>query len=332
MRSLFIFLFIAPFACLQANAQITVEYAGDNVILSTTGTFGNNPELILHDDFEGGIPNMPLTGWSLFSSHGKVPVYSNADVVSGNLSGKADFTGENFNSTAEYKSLGGLTKIYVSYYFKVSLLSGVPSRNIKLGRLSSGYQTAYVEPTGLTFFPVNANGIFYTYSTVAEDSKTPTTWMKDFTDSQWHRAEYILELSNPAGAANGKNRITLDGTVISSLTEKVTEELGNKIEWFTLPYYVAHDPGGSYQIFYDNVVLSKSPGRVEVCEEDTYSKCKKPTVVKVSSWENNKITFLQDRLLKGAGNNLYIFNSNGELLNAKGIHSCPKCPQPPSVQ
>ena len=329
----FLLLIVPCFLCLPVKAEITVGYTDSNVVLNTSGNlFGTNPEVVIHDDFEGGTHAEPLSGWSLFSSHGKVPVYSNADVMTGNLSGKADFTDGNFNSTAEYKSLGGLTKVYVSYYFKVSLLSGVPSRNIKLGRLSSGYKTAYVEPTGLTFFPVNANGIFYTYSAIEGDSKAPTTWLNDLVDNNWHRAEYLLELSNPAGAANGMTRITLDGKSIANHADIITEELGNKIEWFTLPYYVAHDPGGSYHIFYDNVVVSKNQARVEVCDKDTYSACKKPTLIQISSWESNKITIAQNKFLKGAGSNLYVFNQNGELLNANGIHACPKCPKPPIIQ
>lgn len=99
-----------------------------------------------------------------------------------------------------------------------------------------------------------------------------------------------------------------------------------------MPYYIAHDPGGSYEIYYDNVVLSKNPGRVEICDTDNYDSCKKPTVVQVSAWASNKITIPQEKFLKDAGSNLYIFNQNGELLNSKGIHACPLCPKPPSAQ
>ena len=328
----FLLLLLALFLAANAQSKIQLDYSDENIILSTTdNNFGSNPTVIVHDDFESGAINAPLANWSLSSSHGKTPVYTNNDKVTGIFSAKADFSGGSFNSTAEYKSLGGISKVYVSYYFKVSHLSGAASRNIKLGRLSSGYQSAYIEPTGLTFFPTNENGIFYTYSNIESESKTPTTWLDNFVDSQWHRAEYLLELSSPAGSANGKSLIILDGIKISEKNQIVTEELGNKIEWFTLPYYVAHDPGGDYLIFYDNVVVSKNPGRVEVCDKDTYSSCKKPTIIQVSNWENDRITIPQDRFLKGSGSNLYIFNQSGQLLNSKGIHACPKCPKPPET-
>jgi hypothetical protein len=283
----------------------------------------------VHDDFDQGTAGDSLEGWSLGSSHGLVPTYSNESSITGTQSGKARFIGENYNSTAELKNLGGITTAYFSYYFKIKSLTGTPSRNIKLARLSGGYHDGYVQPIGLTFFETYKNGIYYTYTKVGTEPKTPTKWLGNYADGNWYRAEYYVELSNPPNTPNGRSRLTINGQVMADYTNVITEESGNKMEWLTMPYYVAHDPGGDYELYYDNVVLSKNQARVEICNEHDYKACKTPTIAKITSWTPTKITLDNTTFSANKSYYLYVFDNTGNMINDGELHICKICPKAP---
>lgn len=312
---------------LNAGAAITVfsDAAGLH-IKSSDSALGDGPEVVLHDDFDAGVAGQLLTGgWSLGSSSGnQSPTYNDKQHVTGSKSGKASFLGSNYNSTAEYKSLPNMDSVYLSYYVKYVHLSGDLSRNIKLARLSAGYIDGYQVCQGTTFFDYNTSNTFYT---PLEGANTPgaTVWWDKPLVNEWHRLEQYLKLSAPAGAANGVSWLYADQKLIANLSNLVTQNYPSNIKWLTMPYYVAHDPGGDYEMYFDNVVVSKYPSRVEFCEADTYAMCKAPVIPKVKSWSPSEVVVDAAELNKNGRGYIYVFNRNGLPIQSTGISLCQGC-------
>lgn len=326
------FLFIACFAAeLHANTALTIKMNEGNLVISTEAEdFGPNPQILIHDDFDTGVIGQLLQKWELSSfAKNQNPSYSDFTSVTGKQSGMSSFLGGNYNSSAEYKSLPDLDTVYLSYYFKVDLLSGQPSRNIKLARLTGGHNgRTYVQAAGLTFYDIHSTGQFLQASIDDNDSKVKTAWLSDHIDKKWHRVEKYIRLSNPAKTANGITISKINGQVITNQTNIVNEETGMRYKWLTLPFYVAHDPGGDYKIYYDNVVLSKSRARVELCESDAYSDCKQPIIAKTANWSPKSITILKESLSPKKPY-IFIFDENEKIVG-NALYYCPECPSNPT--
>lgn len=317
---------------LCASMTVSVKESQGNITLSTeSGDFGNSPEVIIHDDFDSGTAGLPLQNWTVSSGAGNQnPAYSNASALTGKQSGMSSFLGTNYNSSAEYKSLPNLDTVYLSYYFKVDHLSGEPSRNIKLARLSGGHTDTYIQAIGMTIYDNYSSGQIQQASIDYSDSKVPSVWTGDHVDGKWHRIEKYIKLSNPPKTANGITIVRLNGRTAMNHVNVVNEESGMRYRWLTLPYYVAHDPGGDYKIYFDNVVVSKNQARVELCNNDVYADCKQPVIAKLDSWTAKSITINKESI-SAKHPYSFIFNEANVLLNTKGVYYCLECPQVPKV-
>lgn len=329
-------------AALQAHAEVTVKPEADDLLITaTTEGFGSDPGVVLHDDFDSGTAGQQLSGWSLGSSSGKHhPVYSNTSAITGSLSGMASFTEGNYNSTAEYKNLPDMDTVYLSYYFKVDKLGTEPSRNIKLARLSGGFTGTYTQAIAVTLYDIYDNGTLQQATHTDQASKFKTVWIGDYADNAWHRSEMYIKLSNPKGSETGITSAKMDGKLIADLKGIINEETGMRYKWLSMPYYVAHDSGGDYKMYYDNVVVSKTQARIEACESEYYVECKKPVLLKFTSWTDKSITVkLAD--IPSLKPYIYVFNSEGKLVNPivlnsgmakQGLFACTKdCPSQPGV-
>lgn len=315
-----------------ALAQFTAEKVGENLVISAASdSFGSGPEVIIHDDFDAGTAGQPLQNWNVPAGSGtQNPSYSDFTSVTGKQSGMSSFLGTNYNSSAEYKNLPDLETAYLSYYFRVDLLSGLPSRNIKLARLSGGHDgRSYVQAVAFTFYDIHSNGNFQQASIDYAESKVKMAWTSDYVDSKWHRVQKYIKLSNPAKEANGITIAKLNRQEVTNQVNIVNEETGMRYKWLTLPYYVAHDQGGDYKIYYDNVVLSKNRARVELCENDSYNDCKQPVIAKTVSWSPKSITIAKESLSLTKPY-IFIFNENDSIVG-KAIHYCPNCPSKPKT-
>lgn len=310
--------------------QMTITATGEDDVYVVSGSdFGSAPEVIIHDDFDQGKPGEPLTGWDLDSSHGLVPIYSSDSSITGENSGKARFTEGSYNSSAEFKDLGALRTAYFSYYVKIDRLSGDKSRNVKLARLTPGYKGNYLEPkTGVTLFDNQGNGISYLF--LATGDEALTKWFGNFSDASWHRIEHYVKLSSPSGTPSGETSVFVDGVLKQHEIDVITDYNGESFEWLTMPYYVAHSPGGDYNIYYDNVFLSDNRARVEVCKKPKISECNTPVIPKVLGWQNEQISVDLSQFFHLSNIYLYIYKSDGSLLNKEGIKFCVKCPNSPA--
>lgn len=344
----------ASLTATEVNAQIKIT--------SNNGNFNTGHNILIHEDFETGAHGSPIlnatdasTGITRESGSNipaQTPKFTNAERINGGFAGKASFdkTLGNYNSTLEYKNLGGLSTVYLSYYFKVTSLDPQgnaidpdeynkgravtdpsyfhKSRNIKLARLSGGYKNGYIQGIGVTLFHSYENGQFSTTSKDGQTSKVPAKWIEHYADGKWHRIEHYVVLSTPAGTANGVSSLRIDGVEIANYQNVVTEETGSSIQWLTMPYYVAHDAGDNYAIYYDNIVLSKDKARVELCDSNNYAMCKKSHIAKVISWGSAEITIDAKSACATAARNIYVFNADGSLKD-QGVLICNKAPQQP---
>lgn len=315
----------------HASAEVSIKLVEDNLtITSTTDAFGSAPEVVLHDDFDSGVANQQLSGWSLGStSRNQNPVYSDAFSITGKLSGMSSFLNGNYNSSAEYKNLPDMETAYLSYYFKVDKLGPDASRNIKLARLSGGYNGVYIQSYAIGIFDIHSNGIVSLATDDNAESKFKTVWISDYANDSWHRAEMYVKLSNPQGTPTGVNSVRINGKSIFEGNNLINEETNMRYKWLTLPYYVAHDPGSDYKIYYDNVVVSKNRARVELCENDSYNDCKQPVIAKTVSWSPKSITIAKESLSLTKPY-IFIFNENDSIVG-KAIHYCPDCPSKPKT-
>ncbi len=84
-------------------------------------------------------------------------------------------------------------------------------------------------------------------------------------------------------------------------------------KWLTMPYYVAHDPGGSYEILYDDVYLAGSPARVEIGDSSSWDNCTNREIQEGISWTDTSITFrIRSTVSIPDGAYLYVINSDNE--------------------
>lgn len=257
-----------------------------------------------------------------------------------NYSITADFS-ETYNSTLEIKNLDeylvqdGITPdaIFASYYVKIDHLSGEKSRNIKLLRLTSGYNGGYLQPTvGVTIFHNTNSAIFYNYYGSGDHN---LKWVKVPPMNQWVRLDYYVKMSSSKGTSDGAIALYYNGEKITELTDVVTNNTDNFFEWATLPYYVAKDPGGVYEMHSDSLAILPSYRRIEACmvkdfrDAQDYSDCENPVVLAPHSVETNSgIGLTHEKLIENNVEKLilYYFDSENNLINPKGIHFCPRCP------
>lgn len=285
------------------------------------------------DDFESGNTGTELNGWLLDSSGGPKPQYSSLRSHSGLKSGLAQFNGvNNYNCTA-YVSLGNLTEIYSSYWVYVDKLSGDYSRNIKYARAigSSTYKdNNWTMPGfGITnLSPAVTNpGEPTAYYWTPNDITTKSTYFNyaggDLTFGEWHRIEMYSKVNSQLDANDGilqmwdNGKLLVNLTGIANTTSSQLYPSARTYRWFVLPFYVAHDPGGDHNIFYDDVYIDNTRARVEMCQNNTWNtrgKCE-PQIPTSWSVDGSRIvvTANKGQLINNSTVYLYVVNNDGTV-------------------
>lgn len=271
------------------------------------------------DDFEGGVAGQPLSGWSLDSNAGAsaYPAYSAVRARVGALAGMANFESA-YNSTAFIEGLNQ-TELYLSYWVYVDHLSGVPSRNVKLARVTAGvpsYNSG--EPSlGHTSFYSNGASIWYSF-TGTNDSQNQT-WDEAIPAGAWHRIEMYGKLSD-VGVANGARGFWLNHEAIeddASYTTLTSDSHGSTYDTLVLPFYVAHDDGGPHRIYYDDVYMDSSRARVEIGNAPTWAASTRRELQIPTAWSDGEITVSANAATWDGPAYLYVVDGNGQV-NAAG--------------
>lgn len=246
-----------------------------------------------------------------------------------------------YNSTLEYKQLKSVLsvngqpskEIFVSFYVYVERKSGDLSRNVKLVRLSNGYTSSYDDPMfGVTLFPDKGNGAAYQYYGGTTHN---TIWFDLDAEGKWLRFDYYLKLSSVVGASDGEFTLYINGERVGQKKDVVTSVNSDYYEWLTLPYYVAHDPGGEYVLYTDSVVVLPGYRRLEACvvkefsQVESYSDCERPIVLNANYSEgaNGEHLLSHPKFADKNTEKLLVFQFDDKNnIVGEGVRVCQRCP------
>jgi hypothetical protein len=325
--------------------SVTITTGSQPTVTIVGSGFGTRKSItpIIWDDFESGTAGSSIGGaWSLDSSAGgKTPEYSSAFAYRGSKSGFANFhTG--YNSTSEYKGTTDLTEFYLSYSVYNRATSGAPSRNVKFARVTTGtIDGVYSQPfVGYTQFDAQSTGVFYAYNPGSFIYDNPQNAEKDqiwtepvMKQNRWQRVEYRSKF-NTAANFNGYVGFWVDNVpVYVNNAARLSDGTNTRgFKWLTLPYYVAHDPGGEYEIYYDDVYFDNTPARVEIGNSAEWSSCTQRVIQELVEWSATRIVFNIDASKFGTSGNhwVYVIDPQGAV-NQTGIPlGAGTSPAPPS--
>jgi hypothetical protein len=121
---------------------------------------------------------------------------------------------------------------------------------------------------------------------------------------------------------NGKAVIPFD-TAYQSLTDKSDSTV---YRHFISPMYVAHDEGGEYDIYVDDVYIDDTLARVEIGDAPQWNDCTRRQIQMPTSWTAQAIEITVN--LSGMGDQpvyLYVVDAAGTT-NAQGYPLTPVAP------
>jgi hypothetical protein len=151
----------------------------------------------------------------------------------------------------------------------------------------------------------------------------------------WYRYETWLRMNSAPGTGNGAFRVRITNPAtgqivadnnISNVMFNASGDSGN-FRYFVVQNYFGNASDGGYSqagngqavAFWDDLYISQSEARVEVCDQATYSSCVNKEIQLPVSWANDRLTV---RLNKGnksqVGAYLYIVDSTGAV-NSQGF-------------
>ncbi|MFH1586800.1 MAG: hypothetical protein ABID38_03015 [Candidatus Diapherotrites archaeon] len=307
------------------NAEVTIS--GNN--------FGTkNPVApLIWEDFESGTDSEELIGWSFVGNH---PQYSNTIPRNAQslLSGRMNTAGETYNSTA-FRHLGNKYRIYSSMNFYIERVSGPPSWNMKMFRMTAGYP-GYKDGEPSMSITLNHPSYGGTFANYVGGSQRPNQVdMGEWSELSWQRWEYYLKVSDPIETPTGTMQFWFDGekriywdeilTMASGATQVDGEYV--YIDVFDLPFYMANssttagdDGPNEYNVYYDDVYVDDTPARVEICSGADWWDKGNCEIQIPSAWNNSSITFTakQGNFADGATAYLYVVDES-DTVNQDGF-------------
>lgn len=310
-----------------SSVFIRSAVANAGVIEVTGFGFGNKAQAapLKWDDFEtGGAVGEPLTGYQQLTD--PPPVYTSSKAYSGTRSGFFNFpTGK--SSSTSYAAFTGLrdTELYMSYRVFIHRLAGDVSRNIKLARFASfggqynypGYGSPQVGTTVMY-----TNNIHYIFPGDPNSNEYyDTIWNPPVYEGRWLRIEMHVKLGTP-DVANGKFDVRVDGVraarpgvnydAYTTLRPTATNPFMDHV---LLGFYVAHDPGGAYAMYYDDVYVDRTAARVELCNvpnwTDTAGRVCAPQPPQ--SWSDGRVVATYAPAGLGGSQYAYVITSSGNV-------------------
>lgn len=325
-------LITAVFFCFSSSAVFAAPIIqnisqASNTLTITGSGFGTKATAspIVWDDFNAGTNGgaVNLNGW--IPDAGNSPTYSSTRAHSGGVSARTQFIGVNNYNSSVVRSIGSLSTVYYSYWVYVERLSGVASRNIKLTRVSSsgGTDTIHSTPNlGATIFYDAVSPAYYVQG---GDSSSITYYDNRDTSApsdvgRWAKMEHYVKLSSTPGAADGEIQTFMDGYQVKNTTGLVTlgsPSSGNTFRNLTLSFYVAHDVGGDYYIYNDDVYLDNTRARVELCPNPAWSSRGQCETQIPTAWDSNgnsiTVNVNQGQFSGNTAAYLYVVNSDGTV-------------------
>jgi hypothetical protein len=325
---------------------------GQEITVSGSG-FGSNT---LRQEFLGGtkvdglangarIDQQGWANWSLLTP--STNMYPHVTTERGWSNGKSIVF--DTRGTTEYKQTlfydtgsGGFNTLYTNaliYLDHDTLLSG----SYLQWKMMRWYKVADVVDHGDNLSGsymsnrLNSTSFFSTFNSSGQSTNwfdTAPTSMNLPGRRAWYRYETWVRMNSAPGTANGlfRVRVTNPATGAVVTDDRVTNVMYNgsadsgNLRFLVLQNYYGNASDGGYAqafnanavSFWDDIYISQSEARVEVCDQATYSACVNKEIQYPTSWADGRITV---RLNKGnkssVGSYLYVVDSTGAA-NANG--------------
>ncbi len=263
---------------------------GESIVIKGTA-FGTRTAAtpVIWEDFESGTVGTSLAtgGWSVGTSANLPPIYSSELAYSGGIAGMSDFpAGSVAQSTCcAYKSGLSLDEVYVSYHVFIRRNSGVQTRNLKLLRVHSGAIDFLHGDPNIGMTNQNSGGQIY--------ASGETNWSGYVGEGTWHRVELYAKLSS-VDQCDGAWEGWIDQRPIAYQDRSMLAKSSystNRFRFVALPIYCAHDEGGDYDVFYDDVYVDSSRARVELGDTPDWYQCTKREIQRVTDWHTSSVAF-----------------------------------------
>ena len=260
----------------------------------------------LFDDFESGdLGNNLNTGlWSTDSGNGSEdPIFDNFFAFSGSQSGYGDMSSGG-DSAAFIRGVNS-SRIYVSLMFRYKVTSGSPSTTKGVRVHADDGPNVYTSYPGVfvqDYLTSNRNTIG-----ANDDGGTFSDYGPgNIEQNRWVRLEYYIEMSSPAGASNGIVNSWVDMKEDSSWAGVNRAAGVNDVyQLVMMPFYFGN--GGAGKVWYDDVYISRSKARLELCDSGNWSDCSGRSIQVPSSWSGSVIEAKLNLAGLDGANNLYLY-------------------------
>lgn len=342
-------LLISSAAAMAAPAITSIAgTVSDNQEVTITGSgFGSNS---LRQEFLGGtrvdglangarIDQQGWPNWSLLTP--STQMYPHVTTERGWSNGKS--IAFDTRGTTEYKQTlfydtgsGGFNMLYTNaliYLDHNTLLSG----SYLQWKMMRWYKIADVVDHGQNLSGsymsnrLNSTSFFSTFNSSGQFTNwfdTAPTSMNLPGRGAWYRYETWVRMNSAPGTGNGlfRVRVTNPATGAVVTDNRVTNVMYNasgdtgNLRWLVLQNYFGNASDGGYAqdfnaqavSFWDDLYISQSEARVEICDQATYSACVNKEIQYPTSWADGSITVRLNKGNKSAvGTFLYVVDSTG---------------------
>lgn len=332
-----------------AAPQISAITLGNGGIQETVVTGQNfdlfDGKVVSWDDFEQHAASANISGlkpisgpaWTtLYGYTGSGAIIDTTRAISGKKSAHIDWSKDKADPRAfGWSNQGPFSKLYISYW---RYMSG----NFEAG--TSNHKQFYLYgnkndlPQGMPLIPAGTTGWGFhpNFDTgaITEQNPNPNNynnkgWTWQNTNSKFHRWEFFIQLNTPYTMSNGVIKAWLDG----KLGIDNTAYKGRNVDGEFVDFKLGHMADGfesSAKAWLDDVYISTTQARIEICDSNIYSECtvKHLQYVTANNWSETKISFNLRNLSAFKGSNifLYVIDKNGAQSNPIAL---PK-PLPPN--
>lgn len=315
------------------------------MVVSGTNFDSFDGTIVSWDDFEQqpksssiyGLKPIAGTTWTtLYDYKGTGLIIDTARSISGNKSVLVDWSKDKTDPRGfGFAGQGPFSKLYITYWRYMTGDFVAATSNHKQFYL---YGNKNGLPQGLSLIPGGDStwGFHPNFDTgaitalnVNPNNYNSKTWTWQNTSNKFQRWEYYIELNNPYTVANGTIKVWLDGELGINNTAYRARNVDGQFVDFRLGH-MTHGFESSAKAWFDDVYISTTQARIEICNANVYERCtiKQLQYVDPANWSNTKISFKLRNLseLKEHSAFLYIVDKNGVPSNPMAL---PK-PLPPT--
>jgi hypothetical protein len=313
---LLIFLIGTPLLAAPAISGVNGTVSnGQSITISGSG-FGSGPNVVVFDDFEKGTNGSNIMTGSGSAAVGKwdalvgtkVPKYSNTNKVSGNLSFKADMSGD----WLEYVLVNlpaSTTKVFVSYWTLIPSGTAAPGDGNSAG---TNWKLAWLQGNSSTDHDWVAFNYLGSLGSALDSNDQNAKggygpWISpSFSKGTWYRFwSYIDGTSSGSVAA-----WDLNSSGVKTLVNQ-----SHSFTWSSAYFQNCRINGygrqtsNCYPTFDDVYVATgdNALARIEIGNSSTYTSCTKLTICTPSSWTSSSISTKVWKGQFGSSDSAYLF-------------------------